>query len=155
MNYNNGQRLCLVGCMCSCKCGIVWLFFFVGVCKKLLECTLHRCSLKCHEGACPPCSETLKQECFCGKVGRKIRCSSEFKGITKYSCGEVCEKELLCGNHKCSKICHDGDCELCANAPEQVKYCPCGKMKLEEGIRSSCCDPIPCCDEVRISIFTN
>lgn len=120
-----------------------------GICKKVLECTIHYCSLKCHQGACLSCEEWLKQECYCGKVGRKIRCTSEYKGATKYSCGELCERILSCGNHKCSKVCHDGDCEPCKLAPERITFCPCGQTKLEEGSRNSCLDSIPCCDKVR------
>lgn len=121
-----------------------------SVCKKLLECTVHYCALKCHQGECLPCTEILKQECYCGKVGRKISCSLEFKGATKYSCDEPCERTLSCGNHKCTKVCHDGACEPCALAPDKVTFCPCGQTKLEKNIRNSCLDPIPCCDKVRI-----
>lgn len=123
---------------------------FSGECGKLLECSLHYCKLKCHDGPCPPCAEVLKQECFCGKVGRKVVCTLEQHGAALYSCGDICENLLSCGNHKCQKKCHDGDCEQCALAPDQVLFCPCGRTKLMKN-RSSCLDPVPCCDKVKDS----
>lgn len=114
----------------------------------MLECTIHFCDLKCHEGSCTKCSKILRQECFCGKVGRKVPCTSEYIGSSRYSCGELCGKILSCGNHKCPQICHNGDCESCTYAPEHIMFCPCGQTKLEKGSRNSCLDPVPCCDKV-------
>lgn len=118
-----------------------------NVCNKLLTCGLHKCNKKCHWDDCPPCSETVQQECYCGKVGRRVKCTSDVSGITSYSCGETCNKLLSCGNHKCSEICHENECKPCSNDINLIKTCPCGKHFLEIE-RKSCLDPVPCCGKV-------
>lgn len=120
---------------------------FSATCNKLLNCGVHHCSMQCHVGDCPPCKELLKQECYCGKVGRRTLCTQQTANSTQYECGERCEKLLSCGNHKCQKLCHPGECDSCALAPDSVNYCPCGKTAIEV-TRNSCLDPIPCCDKV-------
>ena len=37
-----------------------------GPCQKILPCG-HKCALKCHLGACPPCMEPVIKSCLCGK----------------------------------------------------------------------------------------
>ncbi|XP_023025615.2 nuclear transcription factor, X-box binding stc [Leptinotarsa decemlineata] len=118
-----------------------------SLCNKTLECGAHSCKSKCHSGLCSPCEETIIQECFCGKEGRKVACCAEYKGQTHYNCGEVCDKLLSCGNHNCQKICHDGPCDVCVRDVDAVQTCPCGKTRLLKP-RTSCSDPIPCCDKI-------
>ena len=79
----------------------------------------------------------------------------------------MCGKLLACGNHTCTKICHnnnennensllnligksreDNNCETCSLTPNIVKTCPCGKKNLEENSRKSCLDSIPSCGQV-------
>jgi transcriptional repressor NF-X1 len=98
-----------------------------------------------------PCGETLRQECFCGKVGRKVNCTGQFMGAKSYSCEEVCGKSLACGNHKCEKICHEGACEACPRDVDLIRTCPCGRTQLKD-VRKSCLDPIPSCDKVKMRI---
>lgn len=86
-------------------------------------------------------------ECYCGKVDRTIPCKDDKKDVKNYSCEQVCDKVLLCGNHNCKETCHPGECPPCVKAPDQVKCCPCGKTKLEI-VRTSCLDPVPCCEKV-------
>lgn len=86
-------------------------------------------------------------ECYCGKVDRTIPCKEDQKDVKNYSCEQVCDKVLSCGNHNCKETCHPGECPPCVKAPDQVKCCPCGKTKLEI-VRTSCLDPIPCCEKV-------
>lgn len=116
-------------------------------CNKLLNCGVHRCTRTCHLKECDSCVEFIKQECFCGKVGRKVNCTKENQGETKYECGDICGKVLSCGNHHCQKSCHPGKCDPCSKSPDEVKTCPCGQSMLTEQ-RTSCLDPIPCCDKV-------
>lgn len=123
-----------------------------NVCNKVLECGIHRCKLICHSGDCNPCDEVIRQECFCGKVGRKVSCRAEYNGQIQYQCGEECGRTLSCGNHTCKKLCHDGPCETCSRDIDQVLSCPCGKTSLKEP-RTSCLDPIPCCDKVITYFF--
>ncbi|XP_028140077.1 protein shuttle craft isoform X1 [Diabrotica virgifera virgifera] len=118
-----------------------------AICDKQLECGLHRCLEHCHQGDCPPCGKSIIQECYCAKEGRKVPCCGEYKGQNHYSCGEVCDKLLSCGNHRCQSICHEGPCEICPVDISVIKTCPCGRSPLKTQ-RVSCLDPVPCCDKV-------
>lgn len=142
----------------SCNCGATSMMALCSaqydlvckkVCQKLLNCNIHNCTRTCHFKECDPCNEIVRQECYCGKVGRKVKCTAEIGGATNYECGEICGKVLECGNHFCTKLCHPGECESCSIAPEKVNHCPCGQMALVEK-RTSCLDPIPCCDKVNL-----
>lgn len=120
---------------------------FPATCDKTLNCGVHTCTKQCHGGSCNPCDERLIQECHCGKQGRKVLCTADTAGQAFYACDDVCDKPLSCGNHKCQKLCHEGECDPCALMPDRVKYCLCGQTKLEI-VRTSCLDSIPSCDKV-------
>jgi len=67
--------------------------------------------------------------------------------VMYYSCGNLCEKKLSCGNHLCLKPCHDGQCDPCIT----VNRCPCGKRPLTEdelSNRTLCTHPIPICNQL-------
>ncbi|TFL01770.1 hypothetical protein BDV98DRAFT_548477 [Pterulicium gracile] len=68
---------------------------------------------------CPPCAFLGSKICACGKkeLGN-VTCS---RPREKVSCGTVCAKTLACGFHKCSRLCHAGDCGTCTE--------PCGKPR--------------------------
>ena len=91
-------------------------------------------------------------ECYCGEESREIVCGSDGVYSPNYSCKKVCGKDLTCGNHKCTQLCHSGPCPPCDTSPEVVKSCSCGKMplyKLENVVpRTSCMDPLPLCDQI-------
>ncbi|XP_022919104.2 protein shuttle craft [Onthophagus taurus] len=116
-------------------------------CEKLLNCGLHKCEKNCHAGDCSPCTKYVKQECYCGKVGRTVICTEEVKNVDKYECDDVCGKMLACGNHKCMLICHSGSCPPCETSPDVVTTCYCGQTKLAV-VRESCFDPIPSCEKI-------
>lgn len=118
-----------------------------SICKKLLNCGLHECESACHTGACAPCKEFVIQQCFCKKTERKVSCDHNNAGKFTFSCGNKCEKMLLCGNHNCSLDCHEGDCQPCETDVSIVKQCYCGKTDLVTP-RKSCLDPIPCCTNI-------
>ncbi|KAJ8961344.1 hypothetical protein NQ317_018625 [Molorchus minor] len=130
-----------------CGCGSAE----ANICNKILNCGIHQCKSVCHSGNCTPCREAIIQECYCNKQGRKVICSAEISGSLRYSCEDICEKILSCGNHKCQEKCHDGPCDPCARDVSVVHSCPCGKTPLEKA-RASCRDPIPCCDKVLVLI---
>ncbi|XP_035208182.1 transcriptional repressor NF-X1-like [Stegodyphus dumicola] len=126
-----------------------------NVCDKVLNCGLHRCENICHPGKCPSCTVTVSQKCFCGKSSRSVVCTLESAKCVDFSCGEVCEKSLNCGNHICDSICHPGICNPCSFSIEVIKTCCCGKSTIESLVasgktaeRSSCKDPIPLCGEI-------
>lgn len=130
------------------KCSTAVEIVCGNICNKFLECGFHHCKETCHAGNCKLCSEIIRQECYCGKVGRKVPCRAQYCDKSKYECGEVCGKQLSCGNHSCKKLCHEGPCECCLRDVKEVHTCPCGKTLLEK-TRESCLDPIPCCSKVR------
>ncbi|XP_058986249.1 protein shuttle craft isoform X1 [Musca domestica] len=119
-----------------------------STCEKLLNCELHVCQEKCHEGKCPPCKEKVDQKCHCSKNERQVTCTRESHLKHVYSCGKPCGKDLSCGNHKCNQCCHGGECKPCKMSPDLVTSCPCGKMPIVAEQRKSCLDPIPLCEGV-------
>lgn len=118
------------------------------ICNKLLNCELHACLDKCHEGKCKPCDHKVDQKCHCGKHDRQVACTRDSHEKKTYSCGKPCGKDLACGNHKCKDCCHSGDCRPCKSSPEQATSCPCGKMPIVLEQRKSCLDPIPLCNGI-------
>ncbi|KAJ1675681.1 FKBP12-associated protein [Spiromyces aspiralis] len=100
-----------------------------GVCGKLRgEGCPHTCPLLCHPGPCPPCTDMAPPvRCFCGRRLFERRCGRGLDdknlGLIAISCGEVCERELACGKHKCDKVCHEGACPPCLVEEEQMCYC--------------------------------
>lgn len=94
-----------------------------AICGKYLEnpkCG-HQCVLLCHPGPCPPCPQTVKLSCHCGRSKPTMkRC-----GVGKDSCGQICNKMLSCGVHRCQDICHPMDCKPCQHTT--MKRCACGK----------------------------
>ena len=112
------------------------------VCNKLLKCGNHRCKDKCHDGECKQCDITIEQECFCGKHKKKQNCGTGIKVkvlqnndeekqkeifVWKYSCNNICNKQLSCNNHRCTLICHNSKCQLCMS--QVKKRCRCGALE--------------------------
>lgn len=83
----------------------------------------HPCELTCHAGPCPPCAHMgPTQVCFCGKHEVTKRCS-ETNYDTGWSCGEICEELLPCGEHFCPRPCHEGLCGACEVRVPARCYC--------------------------------
>nr|XP_009857509.1 zinc finger protein isoform X1 [Ciona intestinalis] len=98
----------------------------------------HKCLLLCHPGPCPPCPQTVKVGCYCGrKIPITRRC-----GKAGWSCGEKCNKLLSCKRHRCLRTCHSGECDTCGQISE--KSCICGK---KSGMKP-CAEPLWSCGEV-------
>ncbi|XP_053570563.1 transcriptional repressor NF-X1 [Bombina bombina] len=75
-------------------------------CTRQHECD-HPVFHSCHsEEKCPPCTYLTQKWCM-GKheLRNNIPCH-----LTDISCGLRCNQLLLCGMHKCKRICHKGDC---------------------------------------------
>lgn len=90
--------------------------------RQLAGCT-HRCALLCHPGPCPPCPQTVQQECHCGQAGPVTRrCSA-----AAWSCGQPCGQDLACRTHTCPATCHPGDCLPCDRT--SVQSCECRKTR--------------------------
>ncbi|XP_070554401.1 NF-X1-type zinc finger protein NFXL1-like [Ptychodera flava] len=107
-------------------------------CGKILQPNCgHTCLLLCHPGPCPPCPTTVKLSCLCGKQAAQVRrCSAK-----EWSCGQICGKALLCGQHYCQQSCHKGECAPCQK--QSIQACACGKEKEER----SCSSPFWQCNQ--------
>ncbi|CAG5121642.1 unnamed protein product [Candidula unifasciata] len=86
----------------------------------------HRCHM---EDVCPPCTDLTDKMCMGGHMLRKnVPCH-----MANISCGYPCNKLLPCGEHKCQKVCHKGDCledgAVCTQLCEKIRLAcghPCG-----------------------------
>lgn len=103
----------------------------------------HPCDSTCHAGPCSPCTAMgPTQDCFCGRNSSTKRCQ-DTDYVNGWSCGEVCADLLPCGEHTCTRPCHEGLCGAC-----EVKVparCYCGRLETEmlcsargEGLDSQC-----------------
>ncbi|KAI4302538.1 hypothetical protein MLD38_038269 [Melastoma candidum] len=81
----------------------------------------HVCVLPCHPGPCPPCKAFAPpRDCPCGKKTITARCSDRRSFRT---CGQLCDKLLECGRHRCERICHVGACDSCTAAFSAPCFC--------------------------------
>ncbi|KAF2363154.1 Zinc finger NF-X1-type [Trinorchestia longiramus] len=75
-------------------------------CQRRRSCP-HPASHECHpEQTCPPCTTLVEKPCF----GKHKTMRSTPCYLSALSCGELCDKPLRCGHHKCDRVCHDGPC---------------------------------------------
>ena len=51
---------------------------------------------------CPPCMVAVSKSCFGGHEIMALPCSQ----ARLYPCGRLCGRLLQCGNHTCSRGCH-------------------------------------------------
>ena len=113
-------------------------------CGKLLACGYHACEQPCHAGPCGQCqlSPSLVTRCPCGKTplefltvggkGEQGRGRENERYGGRLSCvdpvpvcGQICEKILPCGQHRCQAKCHSGSCPACEEKVTQK--CACGE----------------------------
>lgn len=83
----------------------------------------HPCQLTCHAGPCPPCTHMgPTQSCFCGKHESTRRCvDTDYE--SGWSCGEICDDVMPCGEHNCPNPCHEGLCGACEVRVDARCYC--------------------------------
>jgi transcriptional repressor NF-X1 len=94
----------------------------------------HPCDQICHAGPCPPCTHmgTL-QSCFCGKEASTKKCT-ETNYEAGWSCNQACGDVMPCGEHSCTRPCHEGLCGACEEEVQATCYC--GKVTKD----AKCCD---------------
>ena len=96
----------------------------------------HSCLKPCHPGPCDPCSQMMKIWCNCGITQLYVKCgewtsASSAEKLGMSCCKDQCPKYLSCG-HRCTFICHTGDCSDVSSCKKKVKvYCPCKRKKQE------------------------
>lgn len=99
----------------------------------------HPCFLQCHAGPCPPCTLMApEQVCYCGRNTIQKPCVDPTHS-DGYSCDEICDDILPCGEHVCRKKCHAGVCGECEKMVPSSCYCgrerkdvPCGSRNVKE-----------------------
>ncbi|PYH96889.1 hypothetical protein BO71DRAFT_396676 [Aspergillus ellipticus CBS 707.79] len=98
-------------------------------CSRMRKGCPHPCDATCHAGPCAPCTAMgPTQDCFCGRNSSTKRCQdTDYEN--GWSCGEVCGDLLPCGEHTCSRPCHEGLCGSCEVRIEARCYC--GKVESE------------------------
>ncbi|TIB72240.1 hypothetical protein E3Q08_00454 [Wallemia mellicola] len=104
-------------------------------CSRKRQHCKHPCPLPCHPGPCMDCQTSLHVKCHCGKTTTPIKCAYAPRDpstgkILPTACGDVCGKQLGCGQHTCIDQCHPGPCSPC-NKVENSK-CYCGKERSEK-----------------------
>uniref|UniRef100_A0A158PAX5 R3H domain-containing protein n=1 Tax=Angiostrongylus cantonensis TaxID=6313 RepID=A0A158PAX5_ANGCA len=86
----------------------------------------HPCNEVCHPGPCPECPVMLTRTCNCGNVEMAVRCGSDVE--TK--CDKVCDLLLECGIHRCTRVCHEGECGPCKVMTQQSCFCGSSSRKI-------------------------
>ncbi|XP_063870038.1 protein shuttle craft-like [Scylla paramamosain] len=89
--------------------------------RRKIEWCIHKCTLLCHPGPCPPCTAYIRRSCACGAQTQDVKCSQ----TEPFVCGGVCGQALQCKGHNCQKLCHEGPCGDCEEKICQT--CHCGK----------------------------
>lgn len=134
-------------------------------CSKFLKCgslsSPHKCMAICHNESCPPCTQTTKVKCRCGRkeeaipckdlLNSDIRCKkkcTKFKNCSKHKCNtecciefehiclQNCNKLLNCKKHRCQRSCHIGNCSPCHRVSFDELRCECGLSVVYP--------PVPC-----------
>ncbi|XP_057312601.1 NF-X1-type zinc finger protein NFXL1-like [Hydractinia symbiolongicarpus] len=143
-------------------------------CLKDLTCGKHKCTKRCHYGACETCLQVVEKTCRCARRRKEVPCSQpficDFKCTNTKTCGrhqckrkccdgtcppceQICNRTLNCRNHKCPSPCHQGMCYPCPLTKKVTCYCtktaitvPCGKEKTTKPPRckQSCGTPPDC-----------
>lgn len=139
------------------RCGQAVSVHCSNPCENILNCGQHQCAELCHGGQCQPCQIILNQVCYCGSTSRDVLCGTDVgksDGFGDFSCLKICGKDLKCGNHTCSQVCHPQPCQPCPRLPPLVRCCPCGQTPLSQLLelgssgRKTCMDPVPSCGKV-------
>ncbi|XP_040596084.1 transcriptional repressor NF-X1 isoform X2 [Mesocricetus auratus] len=139
------------------RCGQAVSVHCSNPCENILNCGQHHCAELCHGGQCQPCRIILNQVCYCGSTSRDVLCGTDVgksDGFGDFSCLKICGKDLKCGSHTCSQVCHPQPCQPCPRLPHLVRCCPCGQTPLSQLLelgsngRKTCMDPVPSCGKV-------
>lgn len=121
-----------------------------NLCEKMLECGFHKCSQKCHIGACLPCNQEMKVPCKCHSTYTTISCAN-YSPKNPILCNKICKTTRNCGRHPCGLKCCGSSPLADPNGidPEGVHICnlicgkklKCGKHKCDLLCHAGKCPP--------------
>ena len=103
INWDISRRKCCTGCQpCEQPCG------------KTLSCKNHKCTSRCHTGACYPCQLQQTISCNCGLTTVSVPCGRE-KAVKPPRCRAMCSVPAKCGHSgpATAHSCHFGPCPRC------------------------------------------
>ena len=94
------------------------------------NCKRHSCARKC----CPGEKKATARLAATRRNREQQRRAEDFEA--EHLCIRVCGKELKCGSHNCTQLCHTGPCPGCLLAIFDDMSCACGQTVLYA--------PLPC-----------
>ena len=147
LSHQGACNNCEVELTIDCRCGITYTKICGSdtacktICNKVLNCRKHQCKELCHEGDCKPCAN-YNLYCDCTRTFEHFDCISDIPkngSRCKFRCNVV----LDCGNHKCTEVCHSGDCKPCTVIETTTcQYCI-RDIKIECGKEKVCQECVP------------
>lgn len=140
------------------------------------RCGRTKTSVVCHDTDLhyPLCDKVCRVQLNCGRHEHGVRCcSAEKQAIERVTskrrnknsnplneefeaehiCIRACGRELKCGRHRCTQLCHRGPCSSCLEAIFEEISCNCGRTVLQPpqpcgtrapDCRFDCTRPRPC-----------
>ncbi|KAF9431022.1 FKBP12-associated protein [Entomortierella beljakovae] len=98
----------------------------------------------CHPDSepCPPCTLFVAKQCMCQKTMMpSVPCYTAHA-----SCGKTCGKLLNCGQHKCTKSCHAGECTS-SSSDICIQNCTKPRKSCGHKCKTTCHGKEPCPEE--------
>ena len=123
---------------------------------------IHACLRPCHPGDCDPCIQMMRIRCNCGMTQLYVKCgewitADEKTKVAMACCQDQCPKIMACG-HRCTFICHTGECSKPESCKKKVKlYCPCKRRKLEFACNKAQSQKLSCdneCQQLKDKVCT-
>lgn len=114
-------------------------------------CTFQRTSINCSEEFLKRCFHTVVNQsfsflCFVEWVLLLVR---KFNFINVF---QICDKKLSCGNHRCTRLCHVGQCPKCLEASKMYIGIFC-EFKSVWKVWNSSATPFFCCCLINCTHF--
>lgn len=113
----------------------------------------HPVKHECHDDSerCAPCTVFVKKPCFCGSDSKE----SVYCYLPGYSCGRTCKKQLACGRHHCTRVCHDSNCETSDKSTICTRPCPVARFTCKHPCSLPChglsqCPVSDCKEQIKI-----
>ena len=104
----------------------------------------------------------MRIRCNCGMTQLYVKCgewitADEKTKVAMACCQDQCPKIMACG-HRCTFICHTGECSKPESCKKKVKlYCPCKRRKLEFACNKAQSQKLSCdneCQQLKDKVCT-